>query len=158
MVGRRSEAVVVVGGEQLLRRLERLPEGWPRLLQHVASYLRERGRVYARPHPADRGTLGEAITVEQRGPLAFSTGIHRRMQIAWTVHDGNPPGSRYSWRRIDQWRRSHGITTPLHRLVRTMEQRGTKGIRFLDRAQDDTVDALPSLVREWLAKERGGEK
>ena len=133
-----------------------------RFLSPTRDFLKELGRVgqktaqrAAKPHPADKGTLGRAILLDfaldgssaRVAPSAQSAGIAR------TIEEGRRPGRRPPYRPIKRWMISHNIIPEgrgTSKRIREMQQQirasGTRGVNFMAQAREVADKALLSGI------------
>jgi len=153
----RQFEVQVVGLDQLRLRLR---EG--RLLAPTRSFLQELGRVgqktaqrAARPHPADKGTLGRAILLDFAldGSSARVAPAPSVRGIAFTIEEGRRPGRRPPYGPIKRWMISHGIipegrgTSKQVQAVREeIKAQGTRGVHFMAQAREAVDKAMHSGI------------
>ena len=158
MPAQQKQFMVQVVGLDALRL--KLREG--RLLKPSRSFLQELGRVgqktaqrAAKPHPADKGTLGRAILLDFAldGSSARVAPAPRIAGIAFTIEEGRRPGRRPPYGPIKRWMISHGIISGARgdsKKVRYMQEdiklRGTRGIHFMQQAEDMANKVLKGNV------------
>jgi len=147
--------VEMVGLDQLRLRLR---EG--RLLAPTRSFLQELGRVgqktaqrAAKPHPADKGTLGRAILLDFAldGSSARVAPAPAYAGIAFTIEEGRRPGRRPPHGPIKRWMISHGIIPEgrgkgISERVKDFREEiklhGTRGVHFMAQAEETVNKAI----------------
>ena len=117
-----------------------------RLIEGAGIAARKTAQRAAKPHPADKGTLGRAIRLEVApSGLQATVDIARSVSgIAFTIEEGRRPGRRPPYRAIKRWMVSHGIISGTVRgegkRVRELQEdiklRGTRGVHFMAQARD----------------------
>ena len=139
-----------------------------RLLRPTRDFIGVLGRTAqktaqraAKPHPADKGTLGRALLLHMSsdGNTARVEPAQSIAGLAFTIEEGRRPGRRPPYRPIKRWLESHGFipiargTSKQIQAVREeIKARGTRGIHFMAQAQE-TVDkamheGIPKTERE----------
>ena len=153
MVKGKTFEVEVVGLAALQARLQP-----GRLLQPTSQFIEDLGKAgqrtaqrAAKPHPADKGTLGRAIHLEissdrKTARIAPDRSISG---IAFTIEEGRKPGRRPPYKAIKQWAIAHGIvpagkgnSAQVKALRETIKDRGTQGVHYMAQAQEATDKAL----------------
>jgi len=135
-----------------------------RLLRPTRDYIEQVGKAAhrtaqraAKPHAADKGTLGRYITVEisDGGKTATVAPIRRIVGVAQTIEEGRRPGRRPPYTPIKRWMLSHGLISGApgeSNLVRVMQGRiksvGTKGVYFMRTASEAAEKALKDGLPE----------
>ena len=146
-------------------------------LKPTRTFLHELGRVgqktaqrAAKPHPADKGTLGRAILLDFAldGSSARVSPAPRIAGIAFTIEEGRRPGRRPPYGPIKRWMISHGIipagrgTSKQVQAVREeIKAQGTRGVHFMAQAEKAVNkamhDGIPKTEQEIKALwDRGG--
>ena len=142
-----------------------------RLLQPTRAFLADLGRVglktaqrAAKPHPADKGTLGRSIMLDialdgwsaRIAPASFVAGI------AFTIEEGRRPGRRPPYGPIKRWLISHGIipegrgtSKRVQEVREEIKAQGTRGVHFMAQAQETVEkamrDGIPKTEQEIKA-------
>jgi hypothetical protein len=147
------DTVEVQGLVELRRKLDRATEPVGDLIREAGEFAQKKTAEYAKPHPADKGTLGQGITLALKGtpiPLEAYVRPNRRIAgIAATVEEGRPPGKRPSVDAIERWAWAHGYLARGKRgwkLAQQIAERGTKGVKMFERAAVDTERKIAELV------------
>src|SRR3990172_7748556 len=149
--------VDILGLDNVLLRLRE-----KRFLSPTRDFLKGLGRVgqrtaqrAAKPHPADKGTLGRAILLDFAldGSSARVAPAPRYAGIAFTIEEGRRPGRRPPYGPIKRWMISHGIIPEGRgdsKKVRFMQEdiklRGTRGVHFMAQARDVADEILRTGV------------
>ena len=140
-------------------------------LKPTRTFLHELGRVgqktaqrAAKPHPADKGTLGRAILLDFAldGSSARVAPASRYAGIAFTIEEGRSPGRRPPYGPIKRWMISHGIITGARgegKRVREVQEEiklhGTRGVHFMAQAEQAVNkamhDGIPKTEQEIRA-------
>ena len=149
------------GASAIQRKLRRIPPVMTQLVEDAAKFGRDRMRVHAKPHPADKGTLSNAVTYSLAAgarPLSASVGLLGRghgmssslAALAATVNYGRRPGRPPSIKAIYRWLRSHGYqaSATARNVAAEIGVRGTKGVFFLEKAERDLNDQLPKILQD----------
>jgi len=136
-----ATTVEVQGLEKLKAKLGRALEPVEMGLTQLAEYILKEARRRAKPHAADKGTLGNALKVDFAGKgMALSATVYfppesmaarRTRGIAMTVEEGRCPGKPPPVKAIERWAKAHGIATRPWLLAQLIGKRGTKGIHFM---------------------------
>jgi len=129
-----------------------------RFLSPTRDFLKELGRVAqktaqraAKPHPADKGTLGRAILLDFAldGSSARVAPAPRYAGIAFTIEEGRSPGRRPPYGPIKRWMISHGIipegrgtSEQVQELREEIKAHGTRGVHFMAQAEETTEKAM----------------
>ena len=143
------------------------------LLTPTRGFLRVLGRVgqktaqrAAKPHPADKGTLGRAILLDFAldGSSARVAPAPAYRGIAFTIEEGRRPGRRPPYGPIKRWMISHGIIPEgrgkgISQRVREVREEiklhGTRGVHFMaqaEKAVDKAMhDGIPKTEQEIKA-------
>lgn len=154
-----SVSVTVIGGETIAAQLRAVPSSVRPLFESAAKFGREEMAKRAKPHPADKGTLAEAVTYELSGG---GVALHARVGIigrghgmrsslgglAPTVNYGRRPGRPPSIKRIKAFLKSHGYDMNPRVKQMMIARGGTKGVLFLEGAAEALGKKLPELIRE----------
>ena len=140
-------------------------------LKPTRTFLHELGRVgqktaqrAAKPHPADKGTLGRAILLDFAldGSSARVAPAPRYAGIAFTIEEGRRPGRRPPYGPIKRWMISHGIipegrgtSKRVQEIREEIKAHGTRGVHFMaqaEKAVDKAMhDGIPKTEQEIRA-------
>ena len=127
--------VEVQGLEKLKAKLGRALEPVEMGLTQLAEYIREEAKRRAKPHAADKGTLGNVIKVSFAGKgMALSATVappKSVVGIALSVEEGRRPGKPPPVKAIERWAVAHGIATNPWLLAQLIGKKGTRGIHFM---------------------------
>jgi hypothetical protein len=127
--------VQLVGAEKLQAKLGRVLEPIEQGLAQLAEYVRQEAKTRAKPHAADKGTLGNVIKVSFAGKgMALSAIVappRSVVGIALSVEEGRGPGRPPPVKAIGRWAEAHGIATKPWLLAQYIKKHGTKGIHFM---------------------------
>ncbi|OGT26065.1 MAG: hypothetical protein A2Z17_06865 [Gammaproteobacteria bacterium RBG_16_66_13] len=140
-------SVEVEGLEKLQRKLGGALTPAKTMIGDLARYVQAELKKGAKPHAADKGTLAEGVKLEMSAtgqPLGATVGFFGRGYgarssmgaIAPTVNYGRRPGKRPSVQAIGRWAKAHGISTNPWVLARNIAREGTKGVLFLEKAEE----------------------
>ncbi len=144
--------VDVTGVEKLQAKLQRALDPVERGLAHLADYIREEAKRRAKPHPWNKGTLGNAIKVSFQGSgIALSATVappKATLGIAYTIEEGRRPGKPPPLKAIKRWADAGGILTNPWLLREHIKEFGTKGIHFMAGA----AEAGEKRAAEFLSK------
>jgi len=125
----------VQGLEKLKAKLGRALEPVEEGLAKLAEYIRGEAKTRAKPHAADKGTLGNVIKVSFAGKgMALSATVappKSVVGIALSVEEGRRPGKPPPVKAIKRWAVAHGIVTNPWLLAQDIKRRGTRGIHFM---------------------------
>ena len=154
--------VNVVGLDALRLKLR---EG--RLLEPTRVFLKDLGRVgqktaqrAAKPHPADKGTLGRGIRLDLAldGKSARIAPVRSIVGLAFTIEEGRRPGRRPPYGPIKRWMISHDIITGargegkrVQEMREDIKAKGTRGIHFMEIAEK----AVEAAMRSGIPKTEG---
>ena len=160
--------VDILGLDNVLLRLRE-----KRFLSPTRDFLKELGRVgqktaqrAAKPHPADKGTLGRAILLDFAldGSSARVAPAPAYRGIAFTIEEGRRPGRRPPHGPIKRWMISHGIipegrgkgiSERVKEIREEIKLHGTRGVHFMARAEqavDKAMhDGIPKTEQEIKA-------
>lgn len=148
--------VTVQGEEKLRLKLGRVLEPIEKALAILAEYVHQKARIYAKPHPVDKGTLGNVIKVSFAGSgVAISAKVYEPRSvvgIALQVEEGRRPGKPPPVKAIKRWAVAHGIVTNYFLLARLIGKQGTKGIQFMARAAEDGERKAPEILKSAALK------
>jgi len=144
-----------------------------RFLSPTRDFLKELGRVgqktaqrAAKPHPADKGTLGRAILLDFAldGSSARVAPAPAYSGIAFTIEEGRRPGRRPPHGPIKRWMISHGlipegrgkgISQRVKDIREEIKLHGTRGVHFMaqaEKAVDKAMhDGIPKTEQEIKA-------
>lgn len=125
------------------------------VLERVGKLARLTAQRAAKPHAADKGTLGSQIRLD----LDFAR-LEARVApaqaiagLAYTIEYGRRPGRRPPYRPIRRWAEAHGIVPPgrggsklVYELRERIRASGTRGVGFMATAQEVAEAALGSAV------------
>ena len=153
----------VRGVDELRVKLGRVLNPVSEMIKEAAEFGRDRMRLYAKPHPADKGTLAEAAMYTLApGPKPLSAtvsllgrghGIRSSLAaIGWTVNYGRDPGKPPPVLSILRWLRSHGYHANPRLVAIQIIVSGTKGVLFLERAEEDLIREVPAIIRRAVAR------
>jgi hypothetical protein len=116
---------------KLGRALEPVEEG----LGKLADYVRGEAKTRAKPHAADKGTLGNVIKVSFAGKgMALSATVappKSVVGIALSVEEGRRPGKPPPVKAIKRWAVAHGYIQNYYLLAQKIGKQGTRGIHFM---------------------------
>lgn len=158
--------VTVEGVDALKRKLGGVMEPIGGIVREAGIFAHEKTATYAKPHAADKGTLGQGITLKLGAgvvPLEATIAPNSRIAgIAVTVEEGRPPGKRPSVDRIERWAWAHGYlprTSRGWKLAQKIAREGTKGVKMFEHAAKDTEakvkeligNAVRTIERKWGA-------
>ena len=130
---------------EMLRSKDFLSSPTRRLIEYAGRAAWRTAQRAAKPHPADKGTIGRAIRFNiLPGGMAARIDIVRSFAgIAYTIEEGRRPGRRPPYGPIKRWMISHGIISGARgdsKKVRYMQEdiklRGTRGVHFMAQAAD----------------------
>ena len=142
----------MVGLEKLQQKLKRALEPVEQALANLADFVRGEAERQAKPHAADKGTLGRAVKVSFSGAgVALSATVappRATMGLAYTIEEGRRPGKQPPSASIGRWAKAHGIATNAWVLVKLIKERGTKGIHFMAGAAEAGEKKAPELLRK----------
>jgi hypothetical protein len=153
--------VQVQGMEKLQAKLKQALEPVEEGLAKLADYIRGEAKTRAKPHAADKGTLGNVIKVSFAGKgMALSATVappKSVVGIALSVEEGRRPGRPPPVRAIGRWAKAHGIATKPWLLAQDIKRRGTKGIHFMagaaeageKKAHDLCKSAALKIEQNW---------
>ena len=138
-----------VSGVDVLRERLRNPrflfQSTRHLIEGAGIAARKTAQRAAKPHPADKGTLGRAVRLEvSPNGLQATVDIARSVSgIAFTIEEGRRPGRRPPYGPIKRWMISHGIISAgrgtskqVQALREDVKARGTRGVHFMAQARD----------------------
>jgi hypothetical protein len=145
--------ITVEGVEALKKKLGGVTEPIGGIVREAGIFAREKTATYAKPHAADKGTLGQGITLKLGAgavPLDATIAPNSRiMGIAVTVEQGRPPGKRPNVDAIERWAWAHGYLPRASRgwkLAQQIAKTGTKGVKMFEHAAKDTEAKVKELV------------
>jgi hypothetical protein len=145
--------VTIEGVEALQRKLHGATEPIGGIVREAGQFARDKTAQYAKPHAADKGTLGQGITLKLSAgvvPLEAVIAPNSRIAgIAQTVEEGRPPGHRPSVARIERWAWAHGYlprTSRGWKLAQKIAREGTKGVFMFRHGAKDTEAKIKELV------------
>ncbi|MBF8255136.1 MAG: hypothetical protein HW375_43 [Anaerolineales bacterium] len=158
--------VEVTGIPELRTRLSNVLDPIKDLLEDLAKFGQDRMKLYARPHPADKGTLSEAVAytlAPGTRPLSAKVSLLGRGHgarsslagLAPTVNYGRAPGKPPPVLSILRWLRSHGIHANPRLVAMQIMARGTKGVGFLERAYEDLRREAPAIIERTARRIKG---
>jgi hypothetical protein len=118
-----------------------------RLVKGAAIAAQTTARRAAKPHAADKGTLGRFVLlhIDADGLLARVDMAPSVAGVAFTIEEGRRPGRRPPYKAIKRWMISHGIigegrgrgTSAAVQLMRErIRASGTEGVHFMAQARD----------------------
>lgn len=117
------------------------------LIEGAARVAQRTAQRAAKPHAADKGTLGRHLHIERDGPLTLAMRPTRRIVgIANVIEGGRRPGKAPPLRAIKAWAVAHGIPTAPRELQKTIRARGTRGVHFMQQAQDAADKAVKAGI------------
>jgi hypothetical protein len=145
--------VTVEGVEALQRKLHGATEPIGGIVREAGQFARDKTAQYAKPHAADKGTLGQGITLKLSAgvvPLEAVIAPNRRiMGIAVTVEEGRRPGKAPPTKAIGRWAKAHGYLNPpmtAWLLAQKIKREGTKGVFMFRHGAKDTEGKIKELV------------
>ena len=115
------------------------------LIERAADAAHKKAREAAKPHPADKGTLGRAIELhfENKGNTARISPPPQVAGLAFTIEEGRRPGGRPPYRKLKAWMISHniipegkGTSAQVQALRSDIRHHGTKGVHFMQQAAE----------------------
>jgi hypothetical protein len=146
-------AVELQGLPALRARLQpgRLLQPTKAFIKDLAETAQRTAQRAAKPHSADKGTLGRQIAIEYSsdGELARIYPQPRIANVAQTVEVGRKAGKRPPYGPIKRWAIAHGFIPSgkgnsklVHQLRERVMHEGTKGVHFMQTAEDVTERAM----------------
>lgn len=148
--------VEVKGIERLTRKLDEVPRAVRGIMERATKYGREEAARRAKPHPADTGGLGRTVKfMVDPGPVPLHARIYTVSGIAPTVEEGRKPGKPPPVAAIGRWARAHGIAVNPWLLARQIRARGTRGIKFMSGAAEETQKKMGEFMREAVREIEG---
>lgn len=142
----------IKGIPRLLERMRELPLVSREIMGEGLRYAQDRAQEFAKPHPVDKGTLAGGMKFEiAPSAVPLSGRVFTTSNIAPTVEEGRKPGQAPHSDQIRPWVESHrsllGITGTAYAVAREIGRRGTRGVKFMARAVEETNKKLPEIVR-----------
>lgn len=150
--------VTVQGADELRIKLGRTLQPVEKAIAELAAYVNTEAKRRAKPHAADKGTLGNVIATSLSGGGAnikaeVYVPYESHVQgIAWSIEEGRPPDKRPSLARIAVWAFRHGYLANddlagVYRLAQRIKSQGTKGVYFMrDAAEAGTKKAQETMA------------
>jgi hypothetical protein len=154
--------ITVEGMEALQRKLGSALEPVAPIIREAGIFARTKAAQYAKPHPADTGGLGAAITVRFIAPGQFGataepleaiiSPLNRLRGLAETVEYGTEQsswGAYVPMKALTRWARRHGYIGPKEsawHIEQLIIQRGIKGVHMFEHAAHDTEAKVKELV------------
>jgi hypothetical protein len=157
-----SLQVEIKGLDKLMAKLGNVEKPIRPLLEKAAKFALAQAQVFAKPHPADKGTLAKGLKFEL---AAGAVTLHARVfpvaaivGIANVVEEGRKPGKQPPYQALVPFVQSHGVTMGpatgekaiAYLMAVGIKHKGTKGVRFMAKAADATDKKLPGLVAETV--------
>jgi hypothetical protein len=141
------------GLDQLHERLRpgRLLQPTRRFIEDLSNTAQRTAQRAAKPHAADKGTLGRDISIEisHDGSIARVAPNSRIAGIAFTIEEGRRPGRRPPYGAIKRWAESHGFVPVgrgnskfIQEIREQIKSRGTQGIHFMRQADEAVQRAM----------------
>jgi len=147
--------VTLTGMEKLQAKLKRALDPFEEMLSTLAEFIHQEARTRAKPHAADKGTLGNVIKVSFAGEgVKLSAKVYEPkavVGIALSVEEGRGPGKPPPVASIGRWAKSHGIATKPWLLAQQIKAHGTKGIHFMAGAADAGEKKAKELIGKTAA-------
>ena len=129
---------------EMLRSKAFLSSPTRRLIEYAGRAAWRTAQRAAKPHPADKGTIGRAIRFDiLPGGMAARVDIARGVtSIALTIEEGRRPGRRPPYGPIKRWMISHGIipegrgtSKQIQEMREEIKAQGTRGVHFMQQAE-----------------------
>lgn len=177
-------AASVSGMDRLQLKLKRALEPVERGVAELAEFVKQEAKRRAKPHAADKGSLGNVVKVSFAGEGAkLSAAVDLPRSIYWlgtTVEEGRSPGKAPPVAAIGRWAERHGylsetdieatasirqmskgflaghVSRTAWKLAMEIKKHGTKGIHFMAGAAEAGRREAPRfLAKAAQAIERG---
>jgi hypothetical protein len=145
----------VKGIKELEEKMGHVLEPAKTMISDLARYIQAEADKFAKPHPADKGTLGKTVKMTLGpGPIPLWAEVWTKSGIAPTVEVGRLGGKPPPIKRIETWARAHGYlgaNESGYDIWFQIKQKGTKGIYFMKQAEEagreKAGDMLVKLAR-----------
>lgn len=153
----------VQGLDKLMHKLEHVTDPYGELIEEAAAFGKKEMAVFAKPHPADKGTLAAGVTYELAGKgidMTARVGLLGRgfgmksslAALAPIVNYGRGPGKPPPIKAIQRWLKSHGIDADPRRVQMIIRSGGTKGVYFLEKTEEALNKELPKMLDKAIKK------
>jgi hypothetical protein len=159
--------VRVDGADQLRHALREKAFLWPpvrrKLIAGAGQAAHKTSQRAAKPHAADKGTLGRNILLEfeDKGLTARVFPARRITGLAVTIEEGRRPGRRPPYGGIKAWMLSHGLISGGRgdsKLIQMMRERirqsGTRGVGYMAEGAKAAEKVLQQGVPQTEAEVR----
>ena len=147
--------VQVQGLDKLMLKLGHVTDPVEETLHQAGEYAQQELRVFAKPHPGDKGTIGTHSRLEFGGtgvesfarlvPAASMTAVAR------VIEEGRKPGKGPPAKAMKAFAASHGIYGDkglAWRLRGGIKARGTKGVHMFAQTGEATEKKMDGLLKK----------
>lgn len=141
--------IKVEGLEQLQRKIRKLTEPIGPLIEEIVEFAYEKAKEGAKPDVHAKGTIASQMKKELApGPMPLHGKVYNPSVIAKVIEEGRKPGGKLpSVTNVGRWAEAHGLAAPAFKVARAFQQRGTKGVKFMEKAREATEKKLPKLLK-----------
>lgn len=148
--------VNVKGLDALILKLGHVTDPVKGMVEEAGRYGWAQLKVFAKPHPGDKGTIGNASKFEFGGVgLAIQARISplpSMKGIARVIEEGRKPGKGPPFKAIEKWGLAHGMAPKTGWKLRSaIKTRGTKGVHMFAQAAEATSKHFPGLLKKAAA-------
>ncbi len=155
-------SVSVRGHKKIARELGEVMDPVRDGVKDLIEFMEEEAEGFAKPHPGDTGKLAQAVKSELAPPgrppggkvfLATGRGSGSASGLARTIEEGRRPGGKMPpVRGVKRWMRGHGMRGNPFRLARAMQQKGTEGVKFMERAAEKGEKEARRILKDVAAE------
>ena len=153
-----SLTVEVKGLDKLMMKLGHVTDPVKEMVEEAGKYAQTELRIFAKPHPGDKGTIGSASRLEFGGAgvelYGRLTPAARMKGVAGVIEEGRRPGKGPPAKAMAAFAASHGIQGDKGlrwRLRGAIKARGSKGVHMFAKAAEATAGKFPGLLKKATA-------
>lgn len=113
-----------------------------------------KAREKAKPHGGDTGALANSIQTRlDGGSIPLWAEVYTSLLYAEPAEFGRGPGKMPPVEAIAAWARRHGASDPsaAFLIARAIGRRGTKGLRFMQQAEEEMNRKMPDFIEQMSA-------
>ena len=143
------------GLDKLLLKLGHVTDPVKKTVEEAGKYAQKELRVFAKPHPGDKGTIGTSSRLVFSGIGAdiqvLLTPAAQMKGIARVIEEGRKPGKGASAKSLKVFAARHGIVGDkglVWRMRNAIKAHGTKGVHMFAKTSEATEKEMGALLKK----------
>ena len=154
-------SIDVRGAAKIRRELDEVMDPIRPAIGEIVEFIEDAAEGFAKPHPGDTGKLAQAIKsslapvgrpLSGKVFLGSGKGSGSASGLAATIEVGRSPGKMPPVRGVKRWMGKHGMHGNPFRLAKAMQRKGTKGVKFMERAAEKGEEEAPRILDKAAAE------